>query len=65
MSEEAWMEYLNEDDPVIQETQKVFRSGTAFPTAPATNNDMKKAAYVKPFDYRGPHTTTTSIAYMS
>ena len=44
MSEEAWMEYLNEDDPVILETQKVFRSNTAFPTAPATNNEMKKAA---------------------
>ena len=44
MSEEAWMEYLNEDDPVIQETQKVFRYNSAFPTAPATNNDMKKAA---------------------
>ena len=44
MSEDAWMEYLNEDDPVILETQKVFRSNTAFPTAPATNNEMKKAA---------------------
>ena len=65
MSEEAWMEYLNEDDPVIQETQKVFRSGTAFPTAPATNSEMKKAAFVKPFDYRGPHTTASHIAYLS
>ncbi len=44
MNEEAWMEYLNEDDPVIEETLKVFRSNSAFPTAPATNNDMKKAA---------------------
>ena len=44
MNEETWMEYLNEDDPVIEETLKVFRSNSAFPTAPATNNDMKKAA---------------------
>ena len=65
MSEEAWMEYLNEDDPVILETLKVFRSGTAFPTAPAQNNEMKKAAYIKPFDYRGPHTASTHIAHLS
>lgn len=65
MSEEAWMEYLNEDDPAILETQKVFRSNTAFPTAPATNNEMKKAAYAKPFDVRWPHTTANHLAYAS
>ena len=65
MSEEAWMEYLNDDDPVILETLKVFRSGTAFPTAPAQNNEMKKAAYIKPFDYRGPHMKTSHIVYLS
>jgi len=65
MSEEAWMEYLNEDDPAILETQKVFRSNTAFPTAPATNNEMKKAAYAKPFDVWWPHTTANHLAYAS
>ena len=33
MDEEAWMEYLNSDDPAIRETQKVFKNGTAFPKA--------------------------------
>jgi len=39
MSEEAWMEYLNSDDPAIQETLKVFRDGKAFPEAPQKNKE--------------------------
>ena len=34
MSEEAWMKYLNADDPAIIETLKVFRENKAFPKAP-------------------------------
>ena len=34
MKEEAWMQYLNEDDPAITETLKVFRENAAFPKAP-------------------------------
>ncbi len=34
LSEQAWMEYLNSDDPAILETIKVFREGKAFPQAP-------------------------------
>ncbi len=45
LDEEAWMEYLNEDDPAIMETLKIFHSGNAFPSAPAKNEDLKKVAY--------------------
>ena len=31
MKEEAWIEYLNSDDPAITATLKVMREGTAFP----------------------------------
>ena len=31
LKEEAWLEYLNTDDPAILETLKVMRAGTAFP----------------------------------
>ena len=31
LKEEAWLEYLNTDDPAILETLKVMRDGTAFP----------------------------------
>ena len=31
MKEEAWIEYLNSDDPAIEQTLKVIREGKAFP----------------------------------
>ena len=34
MKEEAWMQYLNDDDPAITETLKVFHANAAFPKAP-------------------------------
>ena len=33
MKEEAWIEYLNDDDPAITETLRVMREGKAFPQA--------------------------------
>ena len=44
MSEEAWMKYLNADDPTIMETLKVFRENRAFPAPPAKDEPEKKAA---------------------
>lgn len=43
MSEEAWVEYINEDDPAIKETLKVFRENKAFPQTPAQKNGKKVA----------------------
>jgi carboxyl-terminal processing protease len=31
MKEEAWIQYLNSDDPAITETLRVMREGKAFP----------------------------------
>ncbi len=44
MSEEAWMKYLNSDDPAITETLKVFRQNNAFPSAPAKDNNVSQTA---------------------
>ncbi len=45
LSEQAWMEYLNSDDPAIEETLKIFREGKAFPQAPEKKeNATKKVA---------------------
>ena len=44
MSEDAWMHYLNEDDPAIMETLKVFRENKAFPAAPQKEDQQKKVA---------------------
>ena len=34
LDEQAWTEYLNQDDPTISETLRVFRDGEAFPKKP-------------------------------
>ena len=44
LSEEAWMQYLNQDDPAIRETLRVFRENKAFPPAPAQEEMLKKVA---------------------
>ena len=41
-SEEAWMEYLNSDDPAITETLRVFKEEKAFPQAPEKTSDDKE-----------------------
>ena len=33
LDEQAWTEYLNDDDPAIRETQRVFKNGESFPKA--------------------------------
>ncbi|MBQ9655488.1 MAG: S41 family peptidase [Prevotella sp.] len=44
MSEEAWMKYLNSDDPTIGETLKTFNEEKAFPAAPAKKEEKTKTA---------------------
>ena len=61
-NEQAWMEYLNSDDPAILETLKLFREGKAFPQAPEKKE--KKVAQ-NTFDYHGTHTRTTYTACLS
>ena len=65
MSEEAWMEYLNADDPVIMETLKVFRNNNAFPAPPAKAEGNKKVARANGFDYRSTHQKITYTVYRS
>ena len=61
MSEEAWMKYLNSDDPAITETLKVFRENNAFPKAP----EKKKVGQQTAFDYHGTHQKISYIACLS
>ena len=46
MSEEAWLQYINEDDPTIEQTLKVFREGKATPQLPQKAK-VKKTAYLR------------------
>ena len=41
LNEEAWMQYLNSDDPAIKETLRVFHEGAAFPQAPKKKTARK------------------------
>ena len=34
LDEQAWLEYVNQDDPVIIEALRVFKDGEAFPKNP-------------------------------
>lgn len=49
LDEEAWIEYLNSDDPVIKKALEVFKKGEAFPKkATSSQEKQKKAAYGVP-----------------
>ena len=54
LDEQAWTEYLNDDDPAIRETLRVFRDGESFPQA----NKLKQTAY----DYRATHVRYGMVA---
>ena len=47
LSEQAWMQYLNQDDPAIRETLRVFHENKAFPSAPAKEDPNKNIAILK------------------
>ena len=66
MSEEAWMQYLNHDDPVVLETLKVFREKRSFPQPPEEQKSaQKKTAQLRAFDYRGTHLKASYTACRS
>ena len=60
LDEEAWTEYLNQDDPAIIETLRLFRNGEAFPKPEGKAHNQKVA---KAFDYRSTHVRSTLIAH--
>ena len=61
MSEEAWLQYLNIDDPAILETLKLFRENAAFPKAP----EKKKVAQQTTSGYHRMHQKVSYVACRS
>lgn len=59
MDEEAWIEYLNLDDPAIKRALKVFKNDAAFPKKP---KQKSTAMTNKAYDYRGTHSSYTYTA---
>lgn len=54
LDEDAWTQYLNEDDPTVKAALDVFDKGEAFPKK-AKDKNGDTAMLHTPFDYRGPH----------
>ena len=46
-NEQSWTEYLNQDDPSIKETLRLFKAGEAFPQKPVAEEAGKKIAVAK------------------
>lgn len=59
LNEQAWTEYLNQDDPAIIETLRIFREGKAFPQ-PAVSADGPVACA---FDYRATRLHNAQMAH--
>jgi carboxyl-terminal processing protease len=64
LNEQAWTEYLNQDDPAIIQTLRLFREGKAFPQKPEPDSSQKQQKVAMAFDYRGTHVSATMIAYV-
>ena len=64
LNEQAWTEYLNQDDPAIIETLRIFREGKAFPQKPDPQQMQKNQKVAMAFDYRGTHVSTSLIAHV-
>ena len=63
LDEQEWTEYLNQDDPAIIETLRLFREDKAFPQKPEPQKPQKDQKVAKVFDYRGTHVRATLIAH--
>ena len=44
-NEQSWTEYVNQDDPSIKETLRLFKAGEAFPQKPVAEEAGKKIAH--------------------
>lgn len=64
LDEEAWNQYLNQNDPVITKTLEVFKTNSAFPKKPepkTPTSKSKKTAFVKHEATPLGHTTSERI----
>jgi len=61
LDEASWLQYLNESDPAIIETLRLFKAGEAFPKAPGQDEGQgKKVAYG--YDYRSMYRMMRMVA---
>lgn len=51
LDEEAWNEYINQDDPVISTALRVFKNNAAFPKKPEKKSAKGKVAIVQGYNH--------------
>lgn len=68
LNDQAWNQYINQDDPVINKTMEVFEKNEAFPkkpvpaTKPVNKKKQKVAMANVPYNYRSLHTSLPRLA---
>lgn len=66
LNEQAWNQYINQDDPVIKKTLEIFDAHAAFPKKPTPKPQKAKKQKVAqvniPYNYRSLHGNLPSIA---
>ena len=62
LDEQAWTENLNQDDPAILETLRLFKAGESFPKAPEPEDQKPMKKVAQTYNYRDTHRIATLIA---
>lgn len=68
LNDQAWNQYINQDDPVINKTMEVFQKNEAFPkkpvpaTKPVYKKKQKTAMANVPYNYRSLHRSPSRLA---
>ncbi len=62
LDEQAWTQYLNQDDPAIKTALDILRKGEAFPSKPNGKKEDKIAYGIPSYDYLSVHRHVTMIA---
>ena len=68
LNDQAWNQYINQDDPVINKTMEVFEKNEAFPKKPVpaskpVNKKKQKVAMANvPYNYRSLHRSLPRLA---
>ncbi len=68
LNDQAWNQYINQDDPVINKTMEVFEKNEAFPkkpvpaTKPVNKKKQKVAMANVPYSYRSLHRSLPRLA---
>ncbi len=66
LDEQAWLQYLNHDDPAVKEALRIMKEGKAFPQRvddEQKDREQKDDKVARAFDYRATHLRSSLIAW--